>query len=139
MGRGGEGVDATEITCKKVAFSTLTHSCLILFVIIYTIVGGYVFKAIEGPNEIKMHTNAVQDREELRLSFISKVKNLTRIYLDTGSKEDDWYWHMVKLMKQYERRVDAYIEEELEPEWTTYKSLFFAGVVISTIGKCGCV
>ena len=130
----GEGrLEAAEITWKKVAYHTLTHAALLFFVIIYTVIGGVAFKTLEGPNEKREHEKAFKARQELRIAFVNRVKNVTDLHFN-----DDinlWYRYMVKITQNLERRLDVVIEEDLEPEWNFYSSIFFSGVVISTIGR----
>ena len=130
----GEGrLEAAEITWKKVAYHTLTHAALLLFVIIYTIIGAVAFKALEGPNEKREHEKAYKDRQELRIAFVNRVKNVTDLHFNDDI--DLWYRYMVRITQNLERRLDVVIEEDFEPEWNFYSSIFFAGVVISTIGR----
>ncbi len=131
MGKGR--IEAEDITWKTVCYHSLTHGGLILFVIIYTVIGGAAFRALEGPNEKKAHDEAYKDRELLRLRFIKRVRNITINHFDID--EDVWYATMVRATRTFEKRLGVEIEEELDAEWNFYGSLFFSGVVISTIGR----
>ncbi|XP_072026998.1 TWiK family of potassium channels protein 7-like [Amphiura filiformis] len=130
MGKGK--LEAEDITWKTVAYASLTHGGLILFVIIYTLIGGAAFKALEGPHERKRHEDAFKAREQLRIDYITRVKNITNTHFNNDI--DMWYGYMVRVTKNLEKRLDVEMEEDFKAEWNFYGSLFFSGVVISTIG-----
>lgn len=110
-----------EITCDHSTKSTFKFTLLIIFVVVYVIIGALVFSGLEGPNEKR----DIQRLKTLRAAFLQKHNCVTDEELEA---------FMVEIVRANERGVSAIRNVTMEPNWSFGQSFFFAGTILTTIG-----
>lgn len=125
---------------KKFIAFLFSHIGLCSLVVAYSIMGGFVFKALEGPYEQKNVVNVTA----LRMDTISKISqlsvelNLTKLSRLNFTKQVD---HVLVTFQQNVHNAtknDVYYtssnDEELDIKWSYASSLLYAITVMTTIG-----
>lgn len=96
---------------------------LVLFYIIYLLLGAAVFYSIESPLEKDLRTELASKREK----FLAKHPCLSEQELDT---------FMMEVLRASQQGVAPAIRNVSNiPNWGYGSSFFFAGALITTIGK----
>lgn len=137
--------------CKKGIAFLFSHIGLCSLVVGYCILGGIIFKALEGDNEIEQK----KEIRELRQNFTEKIYRLAfETTLTKGSREV-FIKEVNEILKNFSvmihkqtkeagwdgkeiKMVTNEFEEPMEPEpeqWSYPSSLLYAITVMTTIGK----
>lgn len=126
---------------KKFIAFLFSHIGLCSLVVAYSIMGGFVFKALEGPYEQNKTVNVTS----LRMDTISKISqlsvelNMTKLSLWNFTKQVN------NVLVTFQQRVhnatknDVYYtsnsDEKTDIKWSYASSLLYAITVMTTIGK----
>ncbi|KAL5022084.1 hypothetical protein ScPMuIL_001239 [Solemya velum] len=106
---------------------------LVFLLVIYTVVGAFIFEAIESPNEAHYKSNVMATRRDM----VSKLLNASQLlkHKDTIS----WGNDTEKLLLNYEKQILKAYKNGIntpsdEQVWTFWGALFFCGTTYTTIG-----
>lgn len=128
--------------CKTFAAFLFSHIGLLSLVVGYTILGGFVFRAIEQPfeKEIKM------DIQRNRTVAVAKIWQwAVDLKMDGFLEKDNFTYEVEKEFKKFQH--DIYVATKIngwngddskdhsDPQWSIASSLLFAITVMTTIGK----
>lgn len=114
-------------------FFRAIRSTLGLFVmlVLYTVAGAFVFRAIESPHEKEIVRNMIDSRERM-------VDKLWKLVRTTNQSQDIWIESVNEVVMQYEKVIsEAYkngVSTNTSDVWNIYGALFFCGTVYTTIG-----
>lgn len=134
--------------CKKGIAFLFSHIGLCSLVVGYCILGGMIFKALEGENEIQQK----KEIKALRQNFTEKIHRLAFETTLTKGNRDTFMLEVNAILKNFsvmihkqtkeagwdgkEVREIKFGEKEIEPEqWSYPSSLLYAITVMTTIGK----
>ena len=126
---------------KKFIAFLFSHIGLCSLVVAYSIMGGFVFKALEGPYEQKNVVNVTA----LRMDTISKISQLSVEFNMTKLSRWNFTKQVNNVLVTFQQNVhnatknDVYYtssnDEELDIKWSYASSLLYAITVMTTIGK----
>ncbi|XP_057659036.1 TWiK family of potassium channels protein 9 isoform X2 [Diorhabda carinulata] len=111
--------------------NVLQHLGLLVFLMVYTVAGGLIFRHFEYPAEIsrvRHFQSAVHEKRQYLLDLI--INNNTYI-ADLVSSELVEYERILE--NSFEAGITKFSNEETE-RWTTLKAVFFSSTVLTTIG-----
>ncbi|XP_014241788.1 TWiK family of potassium channels protein 18-like isoform X2 [Cimex lectularius] len=125
-------------TVGRLSQSWLTHLMLVIALILYTLIGGLVFKLIEGNDE----SNAKKDLFEGRMKAAHEIQDVSSKYTSlAGDKKEEHSKEVKKVLQEYENSIlDNYNyngkmdrgQDELN--WAYTSSVFFCFTVYTTLG-----
>ena len=112
--------------------------CLLLFYLLYLLVGGFLFKAIEAPNECENVEPQVNPQIQKLINIVDKYQSghISASELQKALVDGNWSEFSEEagnLTKLTNLVQDGDPCKELD--WNFYNSLFFSFTVMSTIGK----
>lgn len=102
--------------------STIRLLVLVVFYIIYLLIGAAIFSAIEYKNE----QNLINDLKQKRAQFLSKNQACIN---DTELEA-----FITRIIEANSRGISAISNLTVEPNWSFGQAVFFAGTVLTTIG-----
>ncbi|XP_056640039.1 TWiK family of potassium channels protein 9 [Diorhabda sublineata] len=111
--------------------NVLQHLGLLVFLMVYTVAGGLIFRHFEYPAEIsrvRYFQSAVHEKRQYLLDLI--INNNTYI-ADLVSSELVEYERILE--NSFEAGITKFSNEETE-RWSTLKAVFFSSTVLTTIG-----
>lgn len=132
--------------CKKFVAFLFSHIGLCSLMVAYAIVGGFIFRAIEGPFEIETKIKVISERQKTRDQIMELATSLilNKRSRNNVSKEIDI------LLRDFQREVyiatDIHgfnnedsnadsVDGQTAEQWSLASSLLFAITVMTTIGK----
>lgn len=132
--------------CKKFVAFLFSHIGLCSLMVAYAILGGFIFRAIEGPFEIETKIKVISERQKTRDQIMELATSLilNKRSRNNVSKEIDI------LLRDFQREVyiatDIHgfnnedssadsVEGQTAEQWSLASSLLFAITVMTTIGK----
>ena len=131
--------------CKKVAAFLFSHIGLAGMVVAYSIMGGFLFKALEAPAELseKRETNDLMNR--LKDDHIKRVWQLTAtVCLDSLDKHN-FTEKLRGVLKTFQEEVIGAVKDkgwegkeditQASLQWSFAGALLYAVTVITTIGQ----
>jgi hypothetical protein len=131
--------------CKKFVAFLFSHIGLCSLMVAYAILGGFIFRAIEGPFEIETKIKVISERQKTRDQIMQLATSLilNKRSRNNVSKEIDI------LLSDFQREVyiatDIHgfnnddsadsVDGQKAEQWSLASSLLFAITVMTTIGK----
>ena len=114
-----------------------SHVGLCCLVVGYSILGGFIFRALEAPSEMKVKANVKVIRQE----FVSKLWNITIRY--NMFYRPNWTKEAEEVLLAFQDEIytatkrDGYDgkDSEKEQQWNFAGALLYSVTVITTIGK----
>lgn len=127
--------------CKQFIAVLFSHIGLISSVVVYAIVGGFLFQSIERPNEIKHQIEIRESRNRIVLNLLDNA-----ILVQTNMLEkSNFTENAEQLLKSFQREIYVATKEkgwdgkddslESVKQWSFASSLLYAITVMTTIGK----
>lgn len=128
------------ICCNEASCRRLWHSfnnywkCVGLgvSVMVYLLIGGRLFNAVERPNELQMLEDARQEMNNSINEFIQLLTNSTNLTEEEAVNMTAQFL----LLGEAAANAQSNLAAETNPIWDYSSAIFFASTVITTIGKC---
>lgn len=125
---------------KKFIAFLFSHIGLCSLVVAYSIMGGFVFKAIEGPFE---EESRVMNITKIRKETVSDINKLSNDLKQGRASSKDFMSKLDEKLKKFQLTVhnatknEVYTEDadERDLKWSYASSLLYAITVMTTIGK----
>ena len=131
--------------CKKFVAFLFSHIGLCSLVVGYTIMGGFVFRALESPHEKSVKT----DIKKVRLELMGRIESLaTKFQLNMLGREN-LTLELEKEIVEYQKFIHSETTDkgwdgnEIDPtkdkqneQWSFASALLYAITVMTTIGEC---
>ncbi|KAJ8312849.1 hypothetical protein KUTeg_010222 [Tegillarca granosa] len=125
--------------CKKFVAFLFSHIGLTSCVVAYSILGGFIFRALESPYELLQRENV----EKIRKSKIDSLWNITYVY--NILYPINWTVETDKVLREFQKEIykatkergwDGGEEKEggFKSQWSFAGSLLYSITVITTIG-----
>jgi hypothetical protein len=135
-----EHVRKVKICCQKFWAFLFSHIGLSGLVVGYSIMGGFLFQALEAPNEKMLMTDMLALRNDT-------VEDITEKASELANQRDVLRKSVLELIKSYEKELIKSVKDKgwdgksnlEETKWTYAGALLFAVTVITTIGKYACL
>lgn len=120
---------ACWLTATRVATS---HAGLFVILVIYTVFGGALFQAIEGPHETEQRSDLQRARDDVITAAWQLAQNFTHF--------DNFSLHLSQVLDSYEVTTRRAFEHGITAGddmriWDYWGSFFFSTTVYSTVGK----
>ena len=127
---------------KKFLVFLLSYVGITLIVVAYSIMGGFVFVALESPNEETVTIKVSKFRQKHLRNLSDALGNM----LETMniSKKENWTIHADKVLLQFQSDIyelvtkDGWSGDDItmtDPKWTFAGGLLYSVTVITTIGN----
>ena len=100
---------------------------LLLAAVIYLLVGGAIFSAVEGPHEQMQLKQTHLDRETARANLTTMVANWTNL---TEEEVQDLVSSVIYLGEKASKKITP----PHKIKWNFWSAVFFASTVITTVG-----
>ncbi|KAE9547891.1 hypothetical protein FO519_008895 [Halicephalobus sp. NKZ332] len=100
----------------------------LVILIVLTLIGGFMFMAIEGPNEEYELRNKIIDRQRLLddTAFkLNTIKSMTAIQA---------YNHTVKTLEEYREKLGVPVVMMNQTKWNFWGAIYYSMTVYTTIG-----
>ncbi|KAK6174235.1 hypothetical protein SNE40_017552 [Patella caerulea] len=106
---------------------------LLLLLVVYTVIGAFIFRAIEAPHEKLEKKNIIVERKEM----IEVLVNITKAA--HGLNDSEMTKDVAERLTNYELTIyDAYKNGittiSTEHKWNIWTALFYCGTIYTTIG-----
>lgn len=110
---------------------------LILIFLLYSIIGAWVFMAIESRNEQHYKVNIRDERATVIETMLAESTKLTPL---TNATMEKWKTKVEEALLKYEETIRDAVKNNIVSDseievWTIWSSLFFVFTVYTTIGK----
>ena len=100
---------------------------LLLAAVIYLLIGGAIFSAVEGPHEQMQLKQTHLDRETARANLTTMVANWTNL---TEEEVQDLVSSVIHLGEKASKEIPP----PHKIKWNFWSAVFFASTVITTVG-----
>ncbi|KAK3596859.1 hypothetical protein CHS0354_039854 [Potamilus streckersoni] len=137
-----KGLKGFEHGAKRFVTFLFSHVGLTCLVVAYTILGGFIFMALESPYEIYQRELTVTNQKVFLDQILNMVDNTTMI--DLQYNKQAWTVEVDHLLRRFQKEVYKFTNErnwdgrtgEEELQWSFAGALLYSVTVITTIGKC---
>ena len=131
--------DADTVTsrCRTVWLAVTrvatSHAGLFVILILYTVIGGAIFQAIEGPHESEQRSDLQRARDDVIAAAWQLAHNSSDI--------EDFREHLSQVLDAYDVTNKHAFEHGVTAGddlriWDFWGSIFFSTTVYSTVGEC---
>ncbi|KAL3880760.1 hypothetical protein ACJMK2_032975 [Sinanodonta woodiana] len=125
---------------KRFVTFLFSHVGLTCLVVAYTILGGFIFMALESPYEIYQRELTVTNQKVYLEQILNMVENTTMIDLQYNKLA--WTGEMDHLLRRFQKEVYKFTNErnwdgrtgDEELQWSFAGALLYSVTVITTIG-----
>lgn len=125
---------------KKFLLFLLSYVGITIIVVAYSIMGGFVFVALESSNEKNVNHKVLKIREKHLKNLSDALGNMN------DTKKEIWRLHADKVMQQFQADIydlisvegwggDDISQNKTDPKWTFAGGLLYSVTVITTIGN----
>lgn len=135
--------------CKQVTAFLFSHIGLAGMVVAYSILGGFLFQAIEKSNELELKQRIRQFKDETIDEIVKLAENITTTMTTLEKEEEEssssglnFTEQLRKLFKEKYETAKAngwqtkdFTDERDDVQWSFAGSLLYAVTIITTIGK----
>ena len=125
--------------CKKGIAFLFSHIGLCGLVVAYSIMGGFLFQALEGPAEVR-HRSKIQGQKEM---IISEVWGLAALVKGDKIQKEAFTTKLREIFLEFQENITLAVKEKGwdgkdgtgDLQWSFAGALLYAVTVITTIGK----
>ena len=126
----GEWCECNKSCLKRFCHMNVYWRCLILFgvVMIYLLLGGWIFSALERPNEIRQNEAELEANE----TYFQTLEVIVNLLVNNSNLSREEAMYLVNNVSDAAMRASDLTASE---NWLYASSVFFTVTVVTTIGK----